>query len=100
MTKGIPLNFKLLEMPSIKSNIPYVIFYSSTMSEYSRIAKSILYLKDFLPVAKNLLDWMTSQGGSNQLPLKQNKKVFNRHPESFQKYHNMASDIASKTAAT
>ena len=88
MTKGIPLNFKLLEMPSIKSNIPYVIFYSSTMSEYSRIAKSILYLKDFLPVAKNLLDWMTSQGGSN------------RHPESFQKYHNMASDIASKTAAT
>lgn len=43
---------------------------------------------------------MISQAGSNQLPLKQNKKVFNRHPESFLKYHIMASDIASKTAAT
>ena len=60
-----------------------VIFYRSTMSDFARIAKSILYLKDFLPAAKNLLDWMISQAGSNQLPLKQNKKVFNRHPESF-----------------
>ena len=83
MTKGIPLTFKLLEMPSIKSNISYVIFYSSTMSEFARIAKSMLHLKDFLPVAKNLLHWMISQAGSNQLSLKQNKKVFNRHPESF-----------------
>ena len=32
--------------------------------------------------------------------LKQIKKVFNRHPEAFQKLHIMASDIVSKFAAT
>ena len=48
-------------------------------------------LKDFLPVAKKAV--------SNIL-LKQIKKAFNRHPEVFQKYYNMALDITGKTAAT
>ena len=35
-------------MPSITSNIPSIIFYSSTMSEFVRIAGSTLLLKDFV----------------------------------------------------
>ena len=51
--------------------------------------------RDFLSVAKNLLDRMTNQGGSKQI-----KKAYNRHPEAFQKNCIMASNIASKIAAT
>ena len=39
-------------MPS--SNIPFIIFYSSTMSEFVTIARSTLLLKGILPGAKNL----------------------------------------------
>ena len=61
------------------------------MSFIVRIARLTLLLKDFLPVAKKAV--------SNIL-LKQIKKAFNRHPEVFQKYYNMALDITGKTAAT
>ena len=76
-------------MPSITSNIPSIIVYSFTMSEFVKITGSTLLLKNFLPVA-----------GSKQLLLKQIKKSFNRHPKTFQKYHIVASDIVSKIAAT
>ena len=51
--------------------------------------KSALLLKDFLPVAKNLLDHMINQGASKQMQmlLKHIKKTLNRHPEAFQNYH-------------
>ena len=55
------------------------------MLEFVRIARSTLLLKDFLLVAKNLLDRMINQGGSKHMLLKQIKKVFNRHPGAFQK---------------
>ena len=45
-------NFHIFKMPSIISNIPSIIFYSSTMSGFVRIARSTLLLRDFLPVAK------------------------------------------------
>ena len=70
------------------------------MSEFVKIAGSTLLLKNFLPVAKSLLDRMINQAGSKQLLLKQIKKAFNRHPKAFQKYHIIASDIVSKIAAT
>ena len=61
---------------------------------------SKLLLKDFLPVAKNLFDRMISQGDSKHILLKQIKETFNRHPEAFQSYHIVASDIINKIAAT
>ena len=72
-------------MPSITSNIPSIIFYSSTLSEFVRIAWSTLLIKDFFSVAKNILDRMINQGGSKHMPLKQIKKTFNI-AEAFQKY--------------
>ena len=42
---------------------------------------------------------MISQGVVPNMLLKQIKKAFSRHPEAFQKYPIMASDIVSKTAA-
>ena len=77
-------NFHIVRMPSITSIIPYIILYSSTMSEFIRIARSTLLLKEFLPVAKNLLDQMISEGGYKHMLLKQIKKAFNRHLEAFQ----------------
>ena len=60
-------------------------FYTTVMLEFVRIARSTLLLKDFLLVAKNLLDRMINQGGSKHMLLKQIKKVFNRHPGAFHK---------------
>ena len=82
-------NFHFARMPSITSNIPSIIFYSSNMSEFVRITRSTLLLKDFLHVAKNLLDQMISQGGSKLL--EKFKKALNKHLEAFQEYHIMAS---------
>ena len=87
-------------MPSFTSNIPSTIFYSPTMSEFLGIARSTSLLKDFLPLTKNLSDRMINQVDSKHMLLKQIKKSFNRHLQAFKKYHIMASDILSKTAAT
>ena len=43
---------------------------------------------------------MINRGGSRYILLKQIKKEFNRHPEAFQKYPTMASDVVSKIATT
>ena len=50
--------------------------------------------------AKNLLNLMIDQGESKHMLLKQIKKSFNRHPEAFQKFHSVASDIPSRIDAT
>lgn len=94
------INFYIVRMPSIRNNIPYIIFYSSTMSEFAAIPKSTLLLKEFLLVAKNLLDWVINQADSKYLLLKQIKKTFYRHPEAFQKYYVIASNVVSKIAVT
>lgn len=91
-------NFLTVRMPSFISNIPSIVFYSSTMLEFVRITRSALLLLDSLSVAKHLLDPMISQDSSRQMLLKQIKKLFNRHPEAFQKYHVMVSDIINKIA--
>ena len=56
------------------------------MSEFARIARSILLLKDFSPVKKNLLDRMISQGSSKNMLLKQIKKALIRHPENVKNF--------------
>ena len=40
-------NVHIARMSSIISNIPSIIFYSSTMSKFGRIARSTLLLKEF-----------------------------------------------------
>ena len=93
--KRAAFNFQIVRIPSITSNIPSIIFYSLTMSELVRTARSTLSLKDFLSVAKNLLGQMIN--GSKQMFLKKIKKAFNK---TFQKYHLMTLDIVGKIAAT
>ena len=66
--------FHLVRIPSITSNTPSIIFYSFTMSQFVRIARSTLLLKGFLPKAKNLSDRMISQSASKHMPLKADKK--------------------------
>ena len=70
LDKKETFNFHIVRMPSITSNIPSIIFYSFTMPEFVKIAGSALLLKNFLPVAKSLLDRMINQAGSKQLLLK------------------------------
>ena len=84
-------------MPSISSNIPSIIYYSFTTSEFVIIAGSVLLLKYFFPIEENR---MINQSGSKHLLLKQIRKAFNGHPKAFQRYHIIASDIISKIAAT
>ena len=68
------------------------------MSEFVRIDGSVLLIKDFLPVAKNLLNQMISRNGSKYML---SKEIYiQRHTEAFQKDYIMASDIINKVAAT
>ena len=83
-------NFHIVRMPSITSNLPSIIFYCFTMSEFVKIAGSTVLLKNFLSVAKSLLDRMIKQAGTKQLLLEQVKKAFNRHTKACQKYHSIA----------
>ena len=84
LDKKEAFNVHIFRMPSITSNISYLIFYSFTMSEFVITARSTLLLKNFLPVAKNLLDQMINQADSIHLLLKQIKKAFNRHQRLFE----------------
>lgn len=49
-------------MPHIDSNFSRTIFYSTIKSEVLRIACSTLFLDDFIPKSKVLLNCMKSQG--------------------------------------
>ena len=74
LDKKKTFNFEIVRVPSVTSNILFIIFYSFTMSEFVIIAGSTLLLKNFLLVAKNLLDQRINQVGSKHLLLKQIKK--------------------------
>ena len=82
-----PFNFNIVRMPSTTSNVPSITLYSSTMSEFLRIAWSTLLLKNIFPIENNLSDRKINQGGFRYMLLKQIKKAFNRHPEAFQSYN-------------
>ena len=90
---GTSLTFILLECHKLQVTYHLSFFYSSTISEFIRISRSTLLLK-------NLLDRMMNQVGSKHMPLQQIKKACNSHPKAFYKNHIMASDIVSKIAAT
>ena len=84
-------------MPSITSNIPYIIYYSFTTSEFVIIAGSTFLPKNLFPAAENQI---INQGSSKRLLLTQIKNAFNRHPKAFQNYHFIASDILRIIATT
>ena len=88
-------NFHTVKLPSTTNNIPYIIFYSSTLSEFRSIDRSKLLVKEFLLVAKDLLEQMINQGGSKHMLSKQIENIFNRHSEAFQKYHIFVSKITA-----
>ena len=78
--------FSIVRMPYIDSNIPQTIFYSALKGEFLRIARSTLYLKDFIPKANELLGRMKAQGAKNNLSTKSIKRIILKHPESFQQF--------------
>ena len=43
---------------------------------------------------------MICEGAFKNMFLRQIKKAFNRHPQAFQKYHIMGSEIVSNIAST
>ena len=73
LDKKETFNFEIVRVPLVTSNTLSIIFYSFTISEFVIIAGSTLLLKNFLLVAKNLLDQMINQAGSKHLLLKQIK---------------------------
>ena len=80
-------------MPDLTGNIPSAMFYGSIMSEFLRIARCTLLLKDFVPRAKSLFDRMVNQGGTKNKVLRQIRKAMLRHPEPFKKFQTRADDI-------
>ena len=83
--------FHIVKLPSTTNNIPS----STTLSEFGSIDRSKLLVKEFLLVAKNLLEQMINQGGSKHMLSKQIENIFNRHSEAFQKYHIFVSKITA-----
>ena len=78
--------FSIVKMPYIDSNIPRTIFYSALKGEFLRIARSTLYLEDFIPKAKELLGRMRIQGAKNNITAKSIKRMIVKHPQSFQQF--------------
>ena len=83
--------FHIVKLPSTTNNIPS----STTLPEFGSIDRSKLIVKEFLLVAKNLLEQMINQGGSKHMLSKQIENIFNRHSEAFQKYHIFVSKITA-----
>ena len=88
--------FSIVRMPDLTGNIPSNMFYGSIMSEFLRIARCTLLLKDFVPRAKKLFEGMTNQGGTKSRVLQQIRKAMLRHPEPFKKYQTRPDGIISK----
>ena len=72
-------------MSLISSNIPSIIFYGSSMSEFERIARSTLLLKGFLPVAKNLLDQISHDNSKHAF--KADEKSIQKTSRGFSKIY-------------
>ena len=56
------------------------------MSEFLRIARCTVLLKDFVPRAKKLFERMCNQGGKKVRVFWQIRKAMSRHPDPFKKY--------------
>ena len=85
--------FHIVRMPFIDSNIPKSIFYSALKGEFLRIARSTLYLKDFVPKAKELLTRMNRQGATDNITYHSIIKIISNHPQSFQHFSILPNDL-------
>ena len=79
MKKETPFPFSHVE-----SNIPQNIFYSAIKGELLRIACLTLYLRDFMPKVKELLERMKQQGSKCGTAGTSLKEIILAHPECFQ----------------
>ena len=73
-------------MPHIDSNIPHNIFYSAIKGEFLRIARSTLFLEDFIPKCIELLSRMKMQGSKFAPTIKSLRKIITTHPHDFQQF--------------
>ena len=88
--------FSIVRMPYLSSNIPKKIFYSALMGEFLRIARATLYLSDFAPKAKDLVDRIINQGGDRRCVEKFLLKIIKRHHDSFSQFRTRPEDLISK----
>ena len=70
-------------MPYIENKVPQNIFYSTTKGNFLRIVCLNLYLRDFIPKAKRLLECMKPQGSKPGTTGTSLRKIILAHPESF-----------------
>ena len=85
--------FFIVRMPNIQSNIPSYIFYGTILSEFLRIARATLLLKDFLPRATDLFHRMTYQGGDQYKILLQFRKAIEKYPSAFKTFQMKPHDL-------
>ena len=85
--------FSIVKMPYKDSNMPEAIFYSSIVGEILRIGRSSLLLNDFILNANELIKRMIKQGGKKNRICKFLQKLFENHPETFNKYASTTSTI-------
>ena len=87
--------FFIVRMPHMRSNIPSFIFYGSFYSEILRIARCTLLFADFLPRASILLNRMIAQGGSISFLMRNIKKAYMKHTESFRNFNKTCEQLLS-----
>lgn len=85
--------FSIVRMPHVDSNIPEVIFYSSLVGEFLRIARATLLYHDFVDKAKTLCLRMCKQG-ANTLKVRQSlQKIIARHPDDFSRFGKSTKEV-------
>ena len=80
-------------MPHIESNIPQSIFYTAIKCEFLRIARSNLYLRNFIPKAKELFERMKQHGSKHGTTGTSLRKIMIAHRESFQHFSISCQDL-------
>ena len=87
--------FNIVRMPYSDSNIPQTIFYSALKGEFLRIARSTLYLQDFIPKASELLTRMKKQGATNNVTCKSLKRIISKHTKCFEQFSILTDDLVN-----
>ena len=82
-----------MRMPHIESNTPQDLFDSPVKDEFLRIARSTLYLRDFLPKGKSSLERLKQQGLKYNAKRNSLQKIVLTRPESFQHFSMSFQDL-------
>ena len=84
--KRVFFPFSAVRMRHIESSIPQNIFYLAIKSDFFRIARSTLCLRDFILKAKEFLGRMKQQGSKRGTSGTSLRKIILAHLESFQHF--------------